>query len=82
MSRATIRLYCFLSADYSPFLLVSASATPLGKADLMLLSRVGELIGDAALVVPIVFALPLAILVVGTPIVLFVRLLIAMGEWI
>ena len=48
----------------------------------MPLSRTRELIGDAVSVVPIVFMLPVAILVIGTPIVLFVRLLIAIVEWI
>ena len=48
----------------------------------MLVARAREMLGDAALVVPIVFALPMAILVIGTPIVLLIRLLIAIGDWI
>lgn len=48
----------------------------------MLLARTRELIGDAIFVVPIIFVLPVAILVIGTPIVLLVRLLIAIVEWI
>jgi hypothetical protein len=48
----------------------------------MLLARARELVGDAIVVVPIIFVLPLAILAIGTPIVLFVRLLIAIVEWI
>jgi hypothetical protein len=46
----------------------------------MLLARAGGILADALLVVPIILALPLAILVIGTPIVLFVRLLIEIVE--
>ncbi len=42
----------------------------------MLLARAGGILADALFVVTIILALPLAILVIGTPIVLFVRLLI------
>jgi hypothetical protein len=48
----------------------------------MLLSRARGILTDAVLVLPLVFVLPLAILVVGTPIVLFVRLLIEIVEWL
>jgi len=48
----------------------------------MLVARAREMLGDAVLVVPIVFVLPMAILVIGTPIVLLIRLLIAIGDWI
>jgi hypothetical protein len=46
----------------------------------MLLTRAGGILADAILVVPIILTLPLAMLVVGTPIVLFVRLLIEIVE--
>jgi hypothetical protein len=46
----------------------------------MLLGRARGIIADAIFIVPIIFALPLAILVVGTPIVLLVRLLIEIVE--
>jgi hypothetical protein len=46
----------------------------------MLFARTGGILADALLVVPIIFVLPLAILVVGTPIVLFVRLVIEIIE--
>ena len=42
--------------------------------------RVKTLLGDAALLGLIVIALPLAILLVGTPIVILVRLLIAIAQ--
>ena len=48
----------------------------------MLRARTRELLGDAIVVVPIIFALPLAILVIGTPIAFFVQLLIDVGAWI
>ena len=42
--------------------------------------RVRTWLGDALLLVLIVIGLPLAILLVGTPIVMLVRLLIAIGQ--
>ena len=42
--------------------------------------RVSTLLGDAALLVLIVIGLPLMILLVGTPIVMLVRLLIAIAQ--
>jgi hypothetical protein len=48
----------------------------------MLRARMRELLGDAIVVVPIIFALPLAILAIGTPIALFVQLLIDIVAWI
>ena len=42
--------------------------------------RVRTLLGDAALLVLIVMALPLAILLLGAPIVLLVRLLIEIAQ--
>lgn len=42
--------------------------------------RVRTLLEDAALLVLIVIGLPLAILLVGTPIVMLVRLLIAIAQ--
>lgn len=47
---------------------------------MMLLARGRGLLTDAVLLLLVIAALPLAILVVGTPIVLFIRLLLEIVE--